>query len=41
MQLPHPDKDPGHAISIYAGTDNLLKIGEPQGASMRSNMTID
>lgn len=29
FKLPQPSKDPDHALNIYAGTDNLLKIGEP------------
>ena len=29
LRLPNPERDPAQALSIYAGTDNLLKIGEP------------
>ena len=34
-------KDPDHALQIYAGTDNFLKIGEPQNANMSKNSTIE
>ena len=37
----NPDRDPNHALSICAGTDNFLKIGEPQGAGMRQNLSIE
>lgn len=30
-----------HPLSICAGTDSLLKIGEPQGAGMRMNTTLE
>lgn len=41
--IPSPDRklDPDHAISICAGHDNLLKIGEPHGAGNRSNVSIE
>ena len=28
-KIPAPEKNHEHALSIYAGSDNLLKIGEP------------
>ena len=42
-QMSVPDKrlDADHAISVCAGYDNLLKIGEPHGAGNRSNVSID
>ena len=40
-KIPPPEKNHEHALSIYAGYDNLLKIGEPQGASTRQNVPID
>ena len=33
--------DADHALSVCAGHDNLLKIGEPHGAGKRSNISID
>ena len=41
MQIPNPDRDPLHAVSICAGTDASSKIGEPQGAGSRNNMTVE
>lgn len=41
FKLPAPSKDPDHALQIYAGTDNTLKIGEPNNAGMRQNLTIE
>jgi hypothetical protein len=41
MAIPNPDRDPLHAISICAGTDSLAKIGEPQGAGSRNNMSVE
>ena len=29
------DRDHNSALNIYAGQDNLLHIGEPEGATMR------
>lgn len=33
--------DSNHALRIYAGTDNFLKIGEPNSTGMRQNMSIE
>ena len=41
FQIPNPDRDPLHAISICAGCDSMSKIGEPQGAGSRANMTVE
>jgi hypothetical protein len=34
------ERDPAHPLSIYAGYDDLVQIGEPQGANQR-NATIE
>jgi len=32
LNLPRVERDPSKPLCISAGCDNLLKIGEPQGA---------
>jgi len=29
------ERDPNNAINVYAGSDNMMHIGEPEGAAMR------
>ena len=41
LTLPQPDRDPNSAFQIYAGTDNIMKIGEPHGANSRHNTSME
>jgi len=38
--MPKNELDPTHPIIINAGYDDLVQIGEPQGANQR-NITIE
>lgn len=41
IQLLDAIRDPSQSLMICAGTDNFLKIGEPQGANQRTNTSIE
>ena len=41
LTTPERKVDADHSISVCAGHDNLKQIGEPQGASNRSNVSIE
>lgn len=41
LAIPKAMTDPTAPLMIFAGTDSYLKIGEPQGAGMRSNVDMD
>ena len=38
--MPKNEIDPTHPLSVNAGQDDLVQIGEPQGANQR-NATIE
>ena len=35
------ERDHNQALNIYAGSDNLLHIGEPEGSSMRGKVSFE
>jgi len=35
------EKDPNNAINMYAGADNFLNIGEPEGAGARGRVSVE
>lgn len=35
------EKDANNAINMYAGADQFLNIGEPDGAGMRGRVSVD
>lgn len=41
LAIPQPMTDPTAALMIFAGTDSYRKIGEPQGAAMRSGVDME
>ena len=41
VSIPDKKLDAEHAITVCAGYDNLMKIGEPHGAGNRSNVSIE
>lgn len=35
------ERDPNQPLNIYAASDNLLAIGEPEGAGVRSKVSFE
>ncbi len=35
------ERDHNQALNVYAGSDNLLHIGEPEGAGMRGRVSFE